>query len=81
VLAQHPNKFAGYAAFAKAYVQALQNGESLDAIAAEPPQFELIRQLCMTAIPVHHQRSFPSIHILTEVMMKTQRNENDTGFP
>jgi hypothetical protein len=25
VLAQHPNKFAGYAAFAKAYVQALQH--------------------------------------------------------
>jgi hypothetical protein len=24
VLAQHPNKFAGYAAFAKAYVQALR---------------------------------------------------------
>jgi hypothetical protein len=52
VLAQHLNKFAGYAAFARAYVQALQNGESLDGIAAESPQFELVATTEHTAIPV-----------------------------
>ena len=33
VLAQYPNKFAGYAAFAKAYVQTVRAGRSMDEIA------------------------------------------------
>jgi hypothetical protein len=32
VLAQYSNKFAGYAAFAKAYVQTVQAGRSMDEI-------------------------------------------------
>jgi hypothetical protein len=53
VLAQHPNKSAGYAVFARAYLQALQNGESLDAIAAESPHFDLISPTHVAEIPVH----------------------------
>jgi hypothetical protein len=37
VLAQYDNKFAGYAAFAKEYVQAIRNGGSLDEISASSP--------------------------------------------
>jgi hypothetical protein len=36
VLAQHPNKFAGYAAFAKAYVESVRAGRSMDSIS--PPE-------------------------------------------
>ena len=32
VLAQHDNKFAGYAAFAQAYVQTVRAGQSMDQI-------------------------------------------------
>jgi hypothetical protein len=59
VLAQHPNKFAGYAAFARAYVQALQNGESLDGIAADPSQFDLILPTPVDEVPVHQNGHSP----------------------
>ncbi len=57
VLAQHPNKFAGYAAFAKAYVQALRSGQSLDTIAASTPQFELIHSATELAPNGHQPQS------------------------
>ncbi|PSB65336.1 hypothetical protein C7B61_11370, partial [filamentous cyanobacterium CCP1] len=44
VLAQYANKFAGYKAFADAYVHAMQSGRSMDTIAPEghPSTVEVI---------------------------------------
>ncbi|WP_416671437.1 hypothetical protein [Egbenema bharatensis] len=44
VLAQHPNKFAGYKAFADEYVNAMQSGRSMDMIVPEghPSTVEVI---------------------------------------
>lgn len=69
VLAQQPNKFAGYSAFAKAYVQALHNGQSLDEIAPESelltefePLTDSAESSAEQAIPVHQNGHAHSVY-------------------